>query len=364
MPRVQGLRGQGGEIELMETRYILKKDHLEPWLRRLCKKHRVVAPLKNKHGDTLYREIDAVGEVPLDLISQPQASAKSFFMPQQEVLFNYRVGESGYEFVENSPDVPTTVYFGLRSCDLSAILYTDVIFMGQRKDPGYKRRREASVLISIACHQPQSNCFCHATKSGPFLEFGYDLQLTDLGNRFLVEVGRVRGEELINEWQPFFSLAEEEDVKAQYQLVLEATGLFSRNVDVGHAVKVLAEDGVDETIWRELAARCQDCGGCAYLCPTCTCFTIRDQQLTEEHGERLRCWDACTLGGFSRMAGGHNPVAKEEHALKRRFQHKLRDDVRKHGRPSCVGCGRCVGICFGGVDIVRFIDQVSEEDLS
>ena len=348
----------------METRYILKKDHLLPWLRRLAKSHRVVAPLKNRHGDTLYGELDAVETAELDLAGQPQASAKSFFLPQQEVLFTYQRGaEGGYEFTETPPAAPPTVFFGLRSCDLSAILYTDVVFLGREKEPGYRQRREAAILISIACHEPQANCFCHATKSGPFLEFGYDLQFTDLGNRFLVEVGRSRGEELVREWQPFFSLATEEDVKLQYQLALEANGLFRRSVDVGHAVQVLAEGGVAEAVWRELADRCQDCGGCAYLCPTCTCFTIRDEKLTEDHGERLRCWDACTLDGFSRMAGGHNPVNKEAHALQRRFQHKLRDDVRKHGRPSCVGCGRCVGICFGGVDIIRFVDMVSEEEL-
>ncbi len=347
----------------METRYILKKDHLAPWLRRVAKSHRVVAPVKNRHGDTLYAEIDGLDKVELDLAGQPQASAKSFFLPQQEVLFTYRTGKGGYEFHEPATPAPATVYFGLRSCDLSAILYTDVVFMGRHKDPGYRRRREGAILISIACHQPHPNCFCHATKSGPFLEFGYDLQFTDLGTRFLVEAGRSRGETLISQWRPFFSEAAEEDVKLQYQLALEANGLFRRNVDVGCAVRKLAEGEVAEGIWRELADRCQDCGGCAYLCPTCTCFTIRDEKLGPEHGERLRCWDACTLEGFSRMAGGHNPVAREQHALKRRFQHKLRDDVHKHGRPSCVGCGRCVGICFGGVDIVGFIDRLSEEDL-
>ncbi len=38
------------------------------------------------------------------------------------------------------------------------------------------------------------------------------------------------------------------------------------------------------------------------------------------------------------------------HAIKKRFQHKLLHDVRKHRRPSCVGCGRCVGMCFGGME--------------
>jgi formate hydrogenlyase subunit 6/NADH:ubiquinone oxidoreductase subunit I len=84
-----------------------------------------------------------------------------------------------------------------------------------------------------------------------------------------------------------------------------------------------------------------------------------DQPLDHTSGVRLRQWDACTFAGFTRMAGGHNPVNYNDHAVRRRFLHKLKTDVEKHGRPSCVGCGRCVGICFGGVDMIRFIEMVN-----
>jgi ferredoxin len=81
--------------------------------------------------------------------------------------------------------------------------------------------------------------------------------------------------------------------------------------------------------------------------------------LDEQQGLRLRTWDACTSSGFTRMTGGHNPVDRRRHALKRRFLHKLKDDFARHGKPSCTGCGRCVDICFGGVDITTFIDLVT-----
>ena len=118
-----------------------------------------------------------------------------------------------------------------------------------------------------------------------------------------------------------------------------------------------------EQVWEELSLRCQDCGGCAYLCPTCTCFTISDQQLDATSGQRLRSWDACTFGGFTAMTGGHNPVQAKTSAIRQRFLHKLRDDVRQNGRPSCVGCGRCVSVCFGGTDIVRFVERACQGSL-
>jgi sulfhydrogenase subunit beta (sulfur reductase) len=344
----------------MTDKYILAKDHLQSFLRRIKRKDRLVVPVKNQQGDTLFTEIDDLDQVDIDLASQPQTALKSFFFPPREVLFTYRSQDADYEFTPVYGGEPT-VYFGLRSCDLSAILYTDVIFLQHAKDPYYLHRRQNSIFISIGCNDPFANCFCYATKSGPFLDFGYDLQFTDLGDRFFVEPGRVKGEELIHRWLHFFHPATQDDIKAQYQISLEARGSFKQRVDVETAIKRLAADDIPERVFASLSARCQDCGGCSYICPTCTCFTITDQALSPDAGERVRTWDACTFSGFTKMAGGHNPVSRPAQAIEKRFRHKLQQDVKKHGRPSCVGCGRCVDMCFDGVDIIRFIKMVCNE---
>jgi ferredoxin len=233
--------------------------------------------------------------------------------------------------------------------------------MGGVKDQHYLEKRRDSVLIGLNCNVPFENCFCSATRSGPFLETGYDLMFTDLGDRFLVEVGRPKGRELLRAWPQFFTPAEPEDTQAQYQLSLEAMAGFHLDVYADQAIARLAADKVPESVWQQLSLRCQDCAGCAYICPTCTCFTIFDRPDGAASGERLRSWDACTFAGFTRLAGGYNPVPHKTHAIQQRFMHKLKYDVDKHGRPSCVGCGRCVGICFGGTDIVRFIKMAGEE---
>lgn len=339
----------------MTNRYILKKDHLPSLLRRLMKEYRLVAPIRNDHGDTLFSVVESIDKAALDLSSQPQASIKPFLFPQQEVLFNYECADtSTYEFNQSSSPQPT-VFFGVRSCDLSAVLYMDVIFSKNNRDPYYFQKRHEAVLISLACNQPFPNCFCNATKSGPFLEYGFDLQFTDLNDRYLVESGRAKGEKIIAHFLPFFTPATEQDAKEQYQAFLEARSHFQQQVHVDQATKRLQSGPISDEIWSSLSLRCQDCGGCAYVCPTCTCFTITDQQLSPSSGTRLRSWDACTFAGFTRMAGGHNPVESRGQSIKKRFLHKLLYDVKEHGRTSCVGCGRCVGICFGGVDIIRFI---------
>jgi ferredoxin len=342
------------------TTFLLRKDHLAPLLRRLAKEYRLVAPTRNSHGDTLFTEVEDVDAMALDLDHQPQESLKPFLFPQQEIISAYTaLSPESYSITPSRPFTPATIYFGVRSCDLAAILYMDVVFSQRAKEVHYLARRHQSVLVGLNCNAPFPNCFCDATKNGPFRELGADLQLTDLGDRFLVGAGRAQGEAIIKRWPQFLAAAGEEETKRQYQLYLEARGGFQRQVHVDLAVRRLAEGKVEEEVWEQLSLRCQDCAGCAYVCPTCICFTIIDRPSTETAGERLRCWDACTFAGFTRMAGGHNPVVAKSAAIKNRFLHKLRYDVEKHGRPSCVGCGRCLGICFGGTDIARFVELAS-----
>lgn len=354
----------------MTDSLILHKDHFLPLLRKLSKEYRLVGPTRNEYGDTLYAEITDLDRVDIDLGQQPQNSLKSFFFPQREALASYIVdqgtatGGQYYSFHPQVPDNQSTLYFGVRSCDLFAVLYTDMIFLGGTyRDIYYEQRRRGAVFITLGCNEPFANCFCNATKNGPFLEFGFDLQLTDLGGEkstFFVEIGKAKGKMITRDWPQFFTPATEDDRRFQYQASLGARSLFQQLVHVDLACQQLEKGAEAEEILTDLSGRCQDCGGCAYICPTCTCFTITDQHRDAESGERIRSWDACTFAGFARMAGDHNPVNMKRQRIRKRFFHKLKHDVRKHGRPSCVGCGRCVDMCFGGVDIIRFINLLTE----
>lgn len=349
----------------MNDAFILKKDHLKSLLRKLAKEYRIIAPYKNRHGDTFFTEVLDIEKFPLDLENQPQNSIKEFLFPQQEKLFHYESDEAGnYRFTTEESDSQPTIFFGVRPCDITAILYMDVTFLGKNcKDPHYHARRNKSIIIGLNCHEPFENCFCNATKNGPFLQgYGPDMQLTYLKkDRYYVESRLANGDAIVKKWNQFFTDAEESDTKIQYQIFLEARGGFRRQIHADQAIKHLQENNVPDSIWEELSLRCQDCAGCAFICPTCTCFTICDHPLSDTSGERLRTWDACTFAGFTRMAGGHNPVNQRTQAIRQRFLHKLLYDVKGHGRPSCVGCGRCVGICFGGTDIARFIELAGKE---
>jgi len=353
----------------MHDALILHRDHFLPLLRRLSRDHRLVGPVRNRQGDTLYTEITDLDRVEIDLEKQPLNSLKSFFFPQREVLASTLVDRSpgtGELMISFHPECPPeipTLYFGVRSCDLFAVLYMDAIFLGGRfRDPYYEQRRRRALFLTLGCTRPFAHCFCNATDNGPFLEFGFDLQLTALDGDeiFFVETGKAGGRKLVRDLAPYFSPADDDHRNRQFQAALEARGLFRQMVPVQLACSLLRDQPEPTRLLAELSRRCQDCGGCAYICPTCTCFTIEDRKLDEESGERIRTWDACTFAGFTRMAGEHNPVSSERQRIRRRFLHKLKTDVARHGRPSCVGCGRCVDTCFGGVDIITFINSLTE----
>lgn len=344
----------------MPGKLILNKEHLSSFLRKIAKEHELIAPVRNRYGDTLLEVVSSVDDISLDLEARPVMPPKGFFLPRVETLFRYQRKDGHYSFKEVLPNV-SRVFFGLRSCDLWAILFLDVVFQENLKDRYYLNRRSDTVLINIGCREPMENCFCKNAKSGPFLTQGYDLQFTDLGNRFFVEIGRPRGRELVEKWDYFFRPATSGDRDEQYEIVLEAESKFGQKVDFETAISRFMRYEIDDDLWEELGNRCQNCGGCAYVCPTCHCFDMMDRPVSDTEGERVRTHDACTLAGFTRLAGGHNPRRERGHRLRRRFYHKLPFAQDKYHRPSCVGCGRCVEICFGRVDMIHVIRMVCEK---
>ena len=73
-------------------------------------------------------------------------------------------------------------------------------------------------------------------------------------------------------------------------------------------------------------------------------------------------WDACLYEGFTREASGHNPRAAKAERLKRRFFHKMSYQYMEvMGRHGCVGCGRCVATCMGGLDISTLLARIHDE---
>jgi ferredoxin len=175
-------------------------------------------------------------------------------------------------------------------------------------------------------------------------------------------VATEKGAAAVKKASTLFSSAGAEDMAAKARQVEKVDQMFQLRSFMGDGIKRISLDRIPHESWERWAGDCQGCGGCCYLCPTCSCFTVRDAWRARDAYSRERTWDACLYEGFTREASGHNPRRAKSERFKRRFFHKMSYQyVEIMGRHGCVGCGRCVAACMGGLDISSLLSRIHDE---
>jgi len=278
--------------------------------------------------------------------------AKEFFFPQSECMFGFQ-GRSNDSIRPRRSD-EHIVLFGVRSCEVKAIELLDKFYERQFEDNYYLEKRRKSVLISLACSQLFEQCFCTSTETGPVLTEGFDIQLVDLGGEYAVQVGSEKGLELFNRYAYFFGRGIDVDIVE----LLARAKKPGKKFEMEKVYENLKRDRVREELWEDIGRRCQSCGLCLFLCPTCSCYTVADGALPDGTQRRTRQWDACYFRGFTRMTGGSDPVSSRAEMVKRKYQHKLVQQVDEFGMSGCTGCGRCNLACVGNVNWLENIIKI------
>ena len=330
------------------TARMLPHNRVDELVARLMKSVEVIAPRRVEGGDVFYGPISSPAEVAWDY-GTAEEPLKRLLAPQRETLLRFSLNEGIH--VEAEMDERERVFLGVRCCDVTGVSVFDALYAygGDTPDPYYASRRQRSTLIALTCPQPPNDtCFCVCCEAGPFLPKGYDQQWTVLPDGILVEVGSERGEKLAQAHGDLLLPAETGQVAARYRLAREAEQQFGDfRSYIAAAMRNLAMNEVLPEVWQQAADRCLECGGCAFLCPTCCCFTVTDRWEGPQ-GLRERHWDACTRTCYNREASGHNPRPQLSDRLRSRFFHKISYQwAQRNGRQACVGCGRCVITCLG-----------------
>jgi len=337
---------------------LIKKENIKLWLNEIIKKYKVIAPYKLETGDFGFKPISNADEITLDYINPVISPVKQILFPAREVMLHYKKKGDSWEVELPKETDEKVVLFGIRSCDLSAMLFLDKFFMEGFVDNYYKSRRDNLITVNITCTEPADWCFCVCADCGPSKEEGFDLQLTEINDNYLVEIGSPAGKELVN--IDYFKEAEESNLKEKERLVEETknnkfkmpTTYFSK------AIQNITANSIDKELWDKLGGRCLGCGSCSFVCPTCSCFNVIDEG-EDSKGKRVRSWDSCMYCGFTRETSGYNPRKAPGDRVKRRYYHKLSYYyLTKMGSCGCVGCGRCIVSCLGGIDMPMVVKAV------
>jgi sulfhydrogenase subunit beta (sulfur reductase) len=351
--RTSGSPTAGGGWELPTG--FLTRDQLAEWLDGLAHELQLVAP-QLREGVLLYAPVKSAASLIWEF-SRPVLPAKEFFFPPTERLLTIEKNGSQVRLVETLPE-GRQVIFGIRPCEARGLRHLDALFLDPRaRDPYYARRRENTALIGLACREMGDTCFCTSTGSAPDDASDVDILLTEVDAGYHMRVVTEKGLELLGDNLPEFMLQDGSVFpQSPVAYVPELVAMPDEEAWTAH---------FEDPYWEELGERCLSCRVCAYVCPTCRCFDLRDEALSGDgHGEqfeRIRCWDSCTGTAYRRIAGGHNPRATPGQRLRNRFFCKFYYYPRQYGLASsaCTGCGRCIDECPVNIDITEVLNHIA-----
>lgn len=342
----------------MESR-VVSKGQISELLDKLAKDYNLFAPVKDDTM-TLFRRVSGSQDVLLDY-NNSDISPKGCFLPQNEKTFSYMYTGDSLEI--NKPEgAQKTVLFGARPCDIKAILTFDPVFEGVKfGDEYYSSKRENTIIIGLSCTKVLSTCFCYAMGGGPCDGTGSDLLLTEIGDKYYVEVNTEKGQALVDAYSQIFAKQDTAQlVKDKDELAKKLSGEFVRKVDLT-GVKELMDNNFELPYWSgDDQKKCISCGTCTFVCPTCHCFDIFDFTTGDFTGDRIRCWDSCMYPEYTLEAGGHNPRPSRKERIRNRFMHKIKYHLDRYNMVGCVGCGRCVSKCPVNIDITKIINDLKE----
>lgn len=311
---------------------------------------RILAPRRSGER-TDFAEVQAPGEACLEPVQTAQ-SAKAAVLPRVEEIFAFRRRDGQVELRERElAALPATVLFGVRPCDAAALAGLAAILNWDTADRLFSARREKLAVVAVSCARSDEHCFCTSVGGGPGARDGSDLLLTELGGgEYLVETATARGSALLAGAEDLLRPAAGREKDKEARLAKVETRFSSERVHA--ALPVLFDD---EAFWAEQSLRCLGCGACAYVCPTCACFDIQD-----EEGRRLRSWDSCGFALFTLHTSGHNPRPLQSQRWRQRLMHKFSYMPERQQVLGCVGCGRCSRACPVDMDILEHLRAIAE----
>jgi ferredoxin len=337
---------------------LIYKKEIPKLVKDLTRKYTLYAPIDIK-GNIEYKRVQNGKDIELEFLNS-KVPPKEILFPRMETLFKYKINAKNIEIIKPDKMENKNIIFGIRPCDAHSFVLLEQFFdFGEFKDELFLNKRKITILIGIGCNTPRNTCFCTSLDGHPFKKDDMDVFMVDLDDRYLVSPISDIGKEIIENLSWLVD-AKEEDLELAMKLSEEAESMISTTLDIQESYEFL-DSKFSDPIWYEISETCMGCGTCSFLCPTCTCFDVIDE---EDHynkrGRRIRIWDTCQFCLYSLHTSGHNPRDSGIERCRNRILHKFSYYPANYKLIGCVGCGRCIQLCPVNNDLRVIIKRLNE----
>ena len=247
-------------------------------------------------------------------------------------------------------EAPKLAFVGVRACELAALnIQERAMRAGPVGDPDHAARRDAALIVAVECAAATSTCFCTSMASGPEVDGGADLMLSELDDGFVVRVGSEAGAGVVGSLG--LQAASPDAVDRAGTQVAAVRAAIGDPVP-GDGLPERLRAALDHPHWAQVAERCLACANCTLVCPTCFCTSVGvASDLDGLDATTQRSWDSCFSLGFGRVAGDANFRPKVRDRYRQWLTHKFSTWWDQFGSSGCVGCGRCIAWCPVGIDV-------------
>ena len=328
---------------------VISKENFTDFINTMIKDNSLnVIGVKAKGNKYVFGSLESASELRMDY-DVTLLPPKKYFFPQRETLVTYNIG-TGF-LAKDESEKRMTIIVGVHPYDIVALLHMDEIFSETKSDPYYFEKRKSSVIIGVNIQKMSKWCFAPYMGSAT-VEFGYDLMLTDLGNRYAINIGSPKGEQLLEKYGKNVDNARARDIQLVGQKKQEIMAMTQQKLECPTELipEMLNKIYGESTFWEKHSEKCLACGSCVLVCPTCYCFDVKDNpDLSLQTGERVRTWDGCLLEDFAKVASGENFRPTRPTRYRHRYFKKGKYLFDRFGFISCVGCGRCSSNCLPNI---------------